>query len=241
MKVCPNCKKEIENNNAEFCPDCGTHLTRKPPKIKLQKDNETADTPPVVETPAETPVSEPQPEIFPVPETPPYQEMPYQEMPYQEMPNPNTLPPYQGMPNPNPNPNPNMPPYQGMPNQNFTPPFVPDIYDHTSEFDPKDISDNKVIAMLVYLMGIVGVILAALIGANTSPYVAFHIRQSLKFMVVEILLVLCCAILFWTIIVPVVAGIFEVVLSVVKIICFVQICQGQAKEPAIIRSFGFLK
>ena len=230
MKVCPNCKKEIENNNAEFCPDCGAHLTRKSPTIKLSKDNEPAGTAPVVETPAETPVSKPQPEIFPVPETPPYQEMPYQGMP-----NPNTMPPYQGMPNPN------MPPYQGMPNPNFNPPFVPDIYDHTAEFDPKDISDNKVIAMLVYLMGIVGVILAALIGANNSPYVAFHIRQSLKFMVVEILLVLCCAILFWTIIVPVVAGIFEVVLSVVKIICFVQICQGKAKEPAIVRSFGFLK
>ena len=39
-------------------------------------------------------------------------------------------------------------------------------YDHTAEFDPKDISDNKVLAMLVYLMGAVGIIIA-LLASNT--------------------------------------------------------------------------
>ena len=31
-----------------------------------------------------------------------------------------------------------------------------DPFDHTAEFDPKDISDNKVIAMLCYLLGSIG-------------------------------------------------------------------------------------
>ena len=34
-------------------------------------------------------------------------------------------------------------------------PYAP--YDHTAEFDPKDISDNKVYAMLLYLLGIPGI------------------------------------------------------------------------------------
>ena len=117
---------------------------------------------------------------------------------------------------------------------------VVDPYDHTSEFDSKDISDNKVIAMLVYLMGIFGIIIA-LIGSGNSPYAAFHVRQALKFEVVSILLTIITALLFWTIIVPIVAGVAVLALFVIKIICFFQICAGKAKEPAIIRDLGFLK
>lgn len=117
---------------------------------------------------------------------------------------------------------------------------VTPAWDHTAEFDPKDVSDNKVIAMLVYLLGVIG-ILIALIGSSNSPYASFHVRQSLKFVVIETLVSLVAGILFWTFIVPIAAGIFLIVLWVVKIICFVSICKGEAKEPAIIRSFGFLK
>ena len=121
---------------------------------------------------------------------------------------------------------------------NFSPVYDP--YDHTAEFDPKDISDNKVIAMLVYLLGAVGVIIA-LLASSTSPYLAFHVRQALKFTVIEFLLGICTILLIWTVIVPLAAVIAFLVLWVVKIICFFQICSGKAKEPAIIRSFGFLK
>ena len=31
------------------------------------------------------------------------------------------------------------------------------------------------------------------------------------------------------------------IVLVLKVICFFQICSGKAKEPAIIRSLGFLK
>ena len=58
-----------------------------------------------------------------------------------------------------------VPPQQNAvpPQQNAVPPqqaFVPayDPYDHTAEFDPKDISDNKVFAMLCYLMDFIGII-----------------------------------------------------------------------------------
>ncbi len=122
----------------------------------------------------------------------------------------------------------------------YAPQPVVDPYDHTAAFDAQDISDNKVIAMLVYLLGAVG-ILIALLSSKESKYVAFHLRQALKFLVVETLTGLATALLCWTFIVPIAGGILLVVLFVIKIIAFFQICSGKAKEPAIIRSLGFLK
>lgn len=128
----------------------------------------------------------------------------------------------------------NVPPQQTA----YVPPIDP--YDHTNEFDAADISNNKVISMLVYLMGTLG-ILIALIASSSSPYVAFHVRQALKFTVVNILLGIIALILCWTVIVPIVCGIMFAVLFIIKIVCFFQICSGKAKEPAIIRDLGFLK
>lgn len=116
----------------------------------------------------------------------------------------------------------------------------PDPFDHTGEFDAKDISENKVLCMLVYLMGAIGIIYALLAGKD-SKYAAFHVRQALKFEVVTILLGIVMALLFWTIIVPIVGGVCLAIVLVLKVICFFQICSGKAKEPAIIRSLGFLK
>ena len=123
------------------------------------------------------------------------------------------------------------PPYQ-------TP--VPNPYDHTSEFEPQDISDNKVISMLVYLMGIVGVVIALLAG-STSKYAGFHVRQALKFTVIETLLVIVGVLLYWTAIVPFAAVTAYLVLFVIKIISFFQVCSGKAVEPAIIRNLNFLR
>lgn len=147
--------------------------------------------------------------------------------------------------NPNPNQNPNQPPYQNQPPQwqgGYQPPYQPEYnpYDHTAEFEPRDISQNKVICMLCYLLGTVGVIIALLASSN-SLYTAFHVRQALKFTVVTVLVGILSALLCWTILVPIAGGIFLVVLYVVKIVCFFQICQGKAVEPVIIRSLGFLR
>ncbi len=112
-----------------------------------------------------------------------------------------------------------------------------DPYDHTAEFDPKDISDNKVIAMLVYLLGAIGIIIA-LLAANQSPYAGFHVRQALKLTVLSILLAFLCIIpiLGW-----IVAGIGYAIIFVLEIIAFFSICNGKAKELPIVRGFGFLK
>ena len=133
-------------------------------------------------------------------------------------------------------------PNQQAPNYGAQPYYAPayDPFDHTAEFDAKDISDNKVISMLVYLLGPIGIVIA-LLARNTSPYAGFHVRQALKITVVEILSTIIAALLCWTVIVPIAFGIFAVVLLVIKFICFFQICSGKAKEPAIIKNLKFLK
>lgn len=112
--------------------------------------------------------------------------------------------------------------------------------DHTAEYDPKDISDNKVVAMIPYLSGYIGIIIAAII-AKDSPYVAFHVRQALKLNVVSTLIILVSAILCWTFIVPIAGMICLAIISVLEIIAFFQVCGGKAKEPAIISNLKFLK
>ena len=115
-----------------------------------------------------------------------------------------------------------------------------DPADHTGEFTAKDISDNKVFAMLPYIMSVVGVIIA-LLASNESPYARFHVRQALKLDVATILLGVVTVILSWTCIVPIVGGVAAVIIVVIRIICFFQVCSGKAKEPAIIKDLGFLK
>lgn len=115
-----------------------------------------------------------------------------------------------------------------------------DAHDHSAEFSVQDVSDNKVLAMLPYLMGIMGLVIAML-ARTESPYIRFHTRQYLKICVCETLVALISGVLCWTFIVPFVGIIAALVLLVVRFICFFQICGGKAKEPAIVRNLGFLK
>ncbi len=112
--------------------------------------------------------------------------------------------------------------------------------DHTAEFTAKDISDNKVMAMIPYLLGVFGIIIA-LLASRESAYTYFHVRQALKLTVVNTLLMICSLVLGWTLIVPIAVVICAVIIFVLKIIAFFQVCSGKAKEPAIISSLGFLK
>lgn len=113
-------------------------------------------------------------------------------------------------------------------------------YDHTVEFDPGDVRENKLYAMLMYLTSVVGIIIA-LLAAKDSAYVQFHLRQNVKLLIVEMLLALCAVVLMFTFIIPIAALIALMVVEIIRIIAFFQACRGKAKEPAIIRGLGFLK
>lgn len=114
-----------------------------------------------------------------------------------------------------------------------------DLYDHTAEFDAEDIADNKTFALCIYAFDFLGIILGALI-AKESKYLKFHLHQALKIELVAVLATIAAAVLCWTIIVPVAAAIFCIILFVLKVIAFVQICKGEAKEPWLVRAFKFL-
>lgn len=111
--------------------------------------------------------------------------------------------------------------------------------DHTEEFSPDDIGAHKLYAMCVYLLDIGGIAIA-LLGAKDSPYTMFHVRQGLKFTVIQALLAAAAALLCWTFLVPIAAAICLIVLTALRLASFVQVCRGMAKEPAILHKFGFL-
>ena len=113
-------------------------------------------------------------------------------------------------------------------------------WDHTAEFKAQDISDNKAYALSAYLFSFLGIILCHVL-AKASPYAQFHAREALKIDIVTIVVYLLSCFLCWTCIVPVAGAILLCILFVVKIICFVQVCKGQAKEPWMIRSIKALK
>ena len=115
--------------------------------------------------------------------------------------------------------------------------YVPDPTDHTDEFDAKDISDNKVFAMASILVSGIGIIIT-LLAAQKSPFAMFYARESLKLTICEFLclLLLIIPILGW-----IAAPIALLIIFVLKIICFLNICKGKAKEIPIVSGLGFLK
>lgn len=129
---------------------------------------------------------------------------------------------------------------QYQPPQYQQPVQVPDPTDHTADFDPQDISDNKVIAMSAYILGMVGIVIA-LLAAPESKYASFHSRQALKLSIISTLLSVVVVVLCWTFIVPILGGIAMVVVYVIRIICFFQVCGGKAKDAPLIGNLPFLK
>lgn len=116
---------------------------------------------------------------------------------------------------------------------------VPSPYDHTKEFSDGDIRENRLSAMAAYLLDFAGIIIGLLMSP-TSSYAKFHIRQSLKFTILEVLILLISLLLCWTFIMPILGLAAVVILIVLKLICFVQVCMGQAKDVPILRNMKFL-
>lgn len=117
---------------------------------------------------------------------------------------------------------------------------VVNTYDHTTDFDAQDISDNKVYAMMAYLLDFIGIIIALMV-AKESPYAKFHAKEAAKLTIVSYIVVFFTAVLAWTCIVPFAGCILAGILFVLKVIAFVQVCKGKAVEPWLIRSLKFLQ
>lgn len=234
MAFCPNCGTQIEDN-ATVCSKCGTPVENiapaqgtaqeavEPAAAAPEPVTESAPTPEPVAEPVPEPAPQPAPEPIPAPMPGPAPNQGANGANYQ-----NT---YQ---NAYQNPYPDYSAYQAAPM-----PAV-DIYDHTAEFDPQDISDNKCIALLCYLLGAIGIVMAALVSRD-SAYVGFHIRQAIKLTIAGTLVAICAAVLCFTVIVPIAAGVCTVIIFVLRVIAVFQIFGGKAVEPPIVRNLGFLR
>ena len=112
-----------------------------------------------------------------------------------------------------------------------------DPTDHTAEFDPADIHDNKLFAMMPYIFSLVGMLIAVVVGQK-SPYTMFHVKQALKIQILAFISVIFS-------VVPIIGWIATtvciIIAAVVEIICFVRVCQNKAIEAPIASKFGFLK
>jgi uncharacterized membrane protein len=129
---------------------------------------------------------------------------------------------------------------QIMPKPEHTIHTEPSSYDHTDTFDPEDIHATRLVCMVVYLLDFVGIIIG-LLAARDSEYTTFHIQQSMRFTVLEVLLSLAAGVFCWTVLVPIAAAVAMAALTVVKFICFIQVCNNKAIEAPLIRNIGFLK
>ena len=90
--------------------------------------------------------------------------------------------------------------------------------------------------MAPYLVTL-GVIIA-LIAGQKSKYAMFSVKQALK-------IDICMALATFLSIVPFVGWlamiVIDLILIVVRIICFFDVCNGKAKEAPIVKNLGFLK
>ena len=117
---------------------------------------------------------------------------------------------------------------------------APNPYDHTDDIEEADIRSNKLFAMCCYLLGPVGVIIG-LLAARDSRFLRFHIRQSLGFVILNVILSLVMGLLVWTILVPIAGGVLMAILLVVRAAAFVDAARGKAVDAWLLRSFSFLK
>ncbi|MCR4923092.1 MAG: zinc-ribbon domain-containing protein [Lachnospiraceae bacterium] len=118
-------------------------------------------------------------------------------------------------------------------------------WDHSAEFDARDISENKVVAMLIYITGLWGALLYLailwLLGKNRSDYLAFHVKENFKLALLEIVILIISLALCFTVLVPIIGAILECIIVILRIIAFVSVAKNEAKEVALIRNLGFLK
>ncbi|MBQ8396602.1 MAG: zinc-ribbon domain-containing protein [Clostridia bacterium] len=104
--------------------------------------------------------------------------------------------------------------------------------DYTNQFDPQDIQDNKLMAILAYLGWLI-LIPILVTPAKDSPFVRFHVNQGLILFIASfisgLLSVVCIGV------------ILEIICFVLMIIGIVNAANGQAKELPIIGKFRILK
>lgn len=118
--------------------------------------------------------------------------------------------------------------------------------DSTSEFDPKDIEQNKVMAILAYF-GIL--VLVPLFGAKESKFARFHTNQGILlciaslalWVVLQILASILLSISWRMLWLVSVLSLLWIVILVLAIIGIINAANGKAKELPVIGKYKILK
>lgn len=115
--------------------------------------------------------------------------------------------------------------------------------DSTNEFDPKDIEQNKVMAILAYL-GIL--VLVPIFAAKGSKFARFHANQGLILCIIGIILYLLVQVLLViSVKLAAILGIFmwiiELGILVLAIIGIINAAKGRAKELPLVGNYRILK
>lgn len=115
-----------------------------------------------------------------------------------------------------------------------------DEFDRTELFSEEDVKENRLFALLLYLTGIVGIIIA-LLKDKDSPYLNFHTNQVLKTVICETAVLILSGLLCFTFIVPAFGVLIIIALNIVKLISALWVLKGYSKEILILRSLRDLK
>lgn len=111
--------------------------------------------------------------------------------------------------------------------------------DYTNQFDPNDIQQNKVMAILAYL-GIL--FLVPLLAAPQSPFARFHANQGLVLFIADIVLGIVAGV---CILIPIAGLIISSLISlgifVLMILGIVNAASGKVKELPLIGKIRIIK
>lgn len=111
--------------------------------------------------------------------------------------------------------------------------------DYTNQFDPNDIQQNKVMAILAYL-GIL--FLVPLLAAPQSPYARFHTNQGLVLFIADIILgIVAGACIFIPIAGLIISSLISLGIFVLVILGIVNAASGKCKELPLIGKIRIIK
>ena len=104
--------------------------------------------------------------------------------------------------------------------------------DTTGDFDPNDVKNNKVMAVLAYF-GIL--VLIPILAAKDSPFARYHANQGLLLFILDIIVIILGKI------VGILGTIGGLIVFILFIIGIVNAAQGRAKELPVIGKLRLLK
>ncbi|MFV0399743.1 MAG: DUF4870 domain-containing protein [Oscillospiraceae bacterium] len=118
--------------------------------------------------------------------------------------------------------------------------------DSTANFDPKDIEENKVMALLSYIGFL---FLVPMLAKKESPYAQFHAKQGANLFILEIIVSVVFFILGLILggipvigtIISIISWLASLCLGILAILGIVNAVTGKAKELPLIGSIKIIK